>query len=136
MPDHAQVTVDAEEAPAVLEALLSLYGARADALAELAGRTDAGRLQEARAALLDADAALDTFGWERGDRLAPAELSGPPRLVGEVLATAVADAAELFDAVLEAYGRGHATLVQLRDAHEALTRLLAMFAAHESEHEI
>src|SRR4051794_20707 len=136
MPDHAHVSVRAEDAPAVLEALLSLYGARADALAEAAGRTDAARLQEARAALMDADAALDAFGWARGERLDPAELDGPPQLVGEVLATAVADAAETFERALESYGRGEETLPGLAGTQAQLAALLELFAAHEREHAV
>ena len=133
MSDHAHVTVAADEAPAVLEALLSVYGARADALAELAGRTEPERLQEARAALLDADGALETFGWSRGARLGPADLTGSSQLVGEVLAAAVGDAAERFDGALEAYAQGHAGLDDLEQAHARLTALLALFLAHERE---
>ena len=134
MPDHAHVSVRAEDAPAVLEALLSLYGARADALAEAAGRTDAARLQEARAALMDADAALDVFGWQRGERLDAAELSGPPQLVGEVLGIAAADAAESLEQALEAYARAEDTLAGLGRAHARLEAMLGLFAAHEREH--
>jgi hypothetical protein len=136
MPDHAHVSVRAEHAPAVLEALLSLYGARADALAEAAGRTDAARLQDARTALMDADAALDTFGWARGPRLEAAELDGPAQLVGEVLATAVGDAAESLERALESYGRGDETLAGVTDAQATLAALLELFAAHEREHTI
>ena len=136
MPDHAHVSVRAEHAPAVTEALLSLYGARADALAEAAGRTDAARLQEARAALMDADAALDAFGWNRGPRLDAAELEGPPALVGEVLGIAAADAAELLDGSLEAYGRGEASLAGLAEARARLDAVLELFAAHEREHAV
>jgi hypothetical protein len=118
----------------VLEALLSLYGARADALAEAAGRTDAARLQDARSALLDADAALDAFGWAHGPRLDAAELEGSPALVGEVLGVAVADAAESLEQALESYGRGEATLADLAHAQARLGALLELFAAHEREH--
>ena len=136
MPDHVHVSVRAEDAPAVLEALLSLYGARADSLAEAAGRTDPARLQDARTALMDADAALDAFGWEPGAQLGPAELAGPSGLVGEVLGTAVADAAETLERVLESYGRGEETLAGLAAAQERLAVLLGLFAAHEREHAV
>ena len=136
MPDHAQVTVAAEHATAVLEALLSLYGARADALAEAAGRTDQARLQEARAAFLDADAALDLFGWTRGPRLETAELTGSPRLVGEVLAAAVTDAAEQFEAALDDYAGARAALADVESAHGRLGALLALFVAHEVDAQI
>jgi hypothetical protein len=136
MPDHAHVSVRAEDAPAVLEALLSLYGARADALAEAAGRTDSARLQEARNALMDADAALDAFGWQRGERLDAAELSGPAQLVGEVLAIAASDAAESLEQALEAYGRAEETLGGLGRAEARLDAVLGLFAAHEREHTV
>jgi hypothetical protein len=136
MPDHAHVSVRAEDAPAVLEALLSLYGARADALAEAAGRTDAARLQEARDSLMDADATLDAFGWARGPRLDPAELDGPAPLVGEVLGIAAADATESLDQALEAYGRAEATLAAVAEAHARVAALLELFAAHEREHAV
>lgn len=136
MPDHAQVSVGADHAPAVLEALLNLYGARADALAEAAGRTDAARLQDARRALMDADGALDAFGWARGPRLDTAELEGPADLVGEVLGTAVADATEQLERTLEEYGRGAATLAGVMAAVAQLNALLGLFAAHEREHAV
>jgi hypothetical protein len=136
MPDHAHVTVAAEQAPEVLDALLSLYGARADALAEAAGRTDEARLRDARSALMDADAALDTFGWERGARLEAAELTGSARLVGEVLAAAVTDAAESFDSTLDAYAGGRAGLPEVEAAHGRLSALLALFLAHEADAQV
>jgi hypothetical protein len=136
MPVHAHVSVRAEDAPAVLEALLALYGARADALAEAAGRTDADLLQDARTALMDADAALDAFGWDRGLRLHAADLVGSPLLVGEVLGTAAADATESLERTLESYGRGEATLTGLATVQRQLIALLELFAAHEREHAV
>jgi hypothetical protein len=130
------MTVAAEHAPAVLEALLGLYGARADALAVAAGRTDPTRLQDARAALLDADTALDAYGWAPGPRLAAAELERPPGLVGEALGIAAADAAESLERELERYGRGEAPLTALAEAQDRLAALLGLFAAHERDHAV
>jgi hypothetical protein len=133
MPDHARVTVAAEHVPAVLDALVNVYGARADVLAEAAGRPDSARLQDARAALLDADGALDALGWEPGPRLGAAELSGSPRLVADVLTAAVTEGAARFDGAIGAYGRGAAGLDELGAAHAQLGALLALFTEHEGE---
>jgi hypothetical protein len=91
---------------------------------------------QARAALLDADAALETFGTHRGPRIRDAELTGSPRLVTDVLVAALSDAAERFDDALESYGRGETSLAELQRSEERLAALLALFAAHEGEHAV
>jgi len=133
MSHHASVTVPAEQADLVLEALLCVYAARAYALAERAERTDPGRLQEARAELTDADRALDAFGWQPGARLVRAELAGSGKLVGAVLACALGDTRETFGGVLDDYGRGEATLAELERAHARMSAMLGLFASYERE---
>ncbi|MGH2969022.1 MAG: hypothetical protein ACRDK0_08150 [Solirubrobacteraceae bacterium] len=134
MSHHASVTVPAGEAELVLEALLSVYAARAGALAEHAERPDPGRLQEARDALTEAARALDGYGWERGPRYAPAQLAGPDALVGEVLRCALGDAYDALGSTTDDYHRGRAALPDVESAHGRLTAVLGLFAAFEREH--
>src|SRR3954447_6610582 len=108
MPHHVELTVPPEHAPAVHEALLSVYGQAAAALSDAAGGNDPGRLQDARAALFDADGALSPF--DAGPVLHGVVLGGSPLLVHLVLAAAVEDAAGTFSLRLGAYQRGEATL--------------------------
>src|SRR5256885_16204572 len=133
MSDHAEVVVGAGQFPAVREALLRVYAERAEARAETAGRTDPDRLADARAALLDADAALEALG---AVALEPGELSGTVRLVGDVLVAAVSEAAVRLGGELEAYGHGVAALPDVEAAHARLGALLALFAAHQPEHPV
>ena len=132
MPEIVTVTVPAQDAELVLEALLAVYAARATHLAEQAG--DEARVREARAGLADVGRMLDVFGWQRGRRVRDAELTGSEWDVGEVLRLALADAHEALGTAIEAYHRGHATLDDLRDASERLHAMLTRFSAFEAEH--
>ena len=133
MPHHAHVTVPAEHAAAVADALLAVYSARAYALAEYAERPDAQKLQDCRAALGDAEEALEAFGWDRQPRFAAAELTGTAALVGEVLACAVVDAGQAFGAMFGDYGRGEASLPAVEAAGTRVGALLRLFVAYEEE---
>jgi hypothetical protein len=123
MPRHVELTVPPEHAPAVHEALLSVYGSAAGALADAAGGNDAERLRDARSALLDADDVVT--GFDGG------ELAGPALLVHLVLGAAVEDAAGTFALRLGEYGRGEVALDALAGALEGLRELFALFARVE-----
>lgn len=131
MPHHARVAVPAEHVATVADALLAVYSARAYAVAEYAERPDAAKLQDCRASLADAEAALEVFGWDRGPRLAAVELTGTSALVGEVLSCAVVEALQAFDATFGAYGRGEAPLPAVEEAGMRLAALLRLFVAYE-----
>ncbi len=133
MPHHARVTVPAEDAASVADALLAVYSARAYAVAEYAERPDAQKLQDCRAALADAEAALEVLGWDRGPRLTEVELTGTGALVGEVLSCAVADASQAFGAVFDEYGRGAAALPAVEQVAARLAALLRLFVSFEVE---
>lgn len=131
MPHHAHVTVPAEHAAAVADALLAVYSARAYAVAEYAERPEVQKLQDCRAALADAEAALEVFGWDRKPRFAAVELTGTSALVGEVLSCAVVDAAQAFGTVFGEYGRGAAPLAAVEAAGARLGALLRLFVGYE-----
>ena len=132
MSQHVTVTVPAQDAELVLEALLALYAARATHLAEQVG--DETRVRQARAGLAEVGRMLDVFGWERGRRVRAAELSGSEWDVGEVLRLTLADAHEALGAAIEAYHRGRATLDDVRASAERLAATLDRFCAFEEEH--
>jgi len=133
MSHHAHVTVPAEHSAAVADALLAVYSARAYAVAEYAERPDARKLQDCRAALADAEAALEVVGWDREPRFADVELTGTSALVGEVLSCAVVDAAQAFGAVFGEYGRGEEPLAAVEAAGTRLGALLRLFVGYEAE---
>ena len=132
MSQHVTVTVPAQDAELVLEALLALYAARATHLAEQVG--DETRVREARAELAEVGRMLDVFGWERGQRVRAAELSGSEWDVGEVLRLSLSDAHEALGAAIEAYHRGRAALEEVQARAERLTAMLGRFCAFEEEH--
>jgi hypothetical protein len=136
MGHHVEVTVPPEHAPAVHEALLSVYGSAAAAVAEAAGGRDPERLHEARDALLDADAAIAAYGWAPGAGLDAAQLGGSGLLVHRVLGTAVEDAAGTVGLRLEEYGRGAVGLDDAAEALAALNGLFAMFARVERDEQV
>ena len=74
----------AAQAPAVLEALVTTYAVRADALATAAGAGPLAAVHDARRELAEVEDALDAVSWA----LAP-ELSGLGGLVREVLYAAL-----------------------------------------------
>jgi hypothetical protein len=129
MPHHVELTVPPEHTPAVHEALLSVYGQAAATLSDAAGRSDPDRLQEARAALLDADRAL--AGFDAAPRIDAVDLAGSPLLVHLVLGAAVEDAAGTFARDLGEYQRGEATLDGVAGALDALAGLFDLFARME-----
>jgi hypothetical protein len=127
MPHHVELTVPPEHAPAVQEALLSVYGQAAAALSDAAGGNDPDRLEEARDAFRDADGAVDTFA----PGLEPPALGGSPLLVHLVLGAAVEDAAGTFALRLGEYLRGETTLDAVGAALDALAGLFTLFARME-----
>jgi hypothetical protein len=132
MPQHVTVTVPAQDAELVLEALLAVYAARATHLAEQVA--DDARLREARAELAEAGRMLDAFGWERGRRVRATELAGSEWDVGEVLRLALSDAHDALGAVIEDYHQGRAALEDLTEASERLRAMVGRFAAFEAQH--
>ena len=78
------VSVPVAQAPAVLEALITTYAVKADALATAAGSAPPlEAVQDARRELAEAEDVLDALGWQTGP--GALELTGPAGLVREVL---------------------------------------------------
>jgi hypothetical protein len=134
MAQIVTLTVPPEEAELVLEALLSVYAARATSVGDQIAQHDHARLREVRAELVETGRMLDLFGWERGRRAGTAELAGPEPTVGEVLRLALADAHEALGDRIEAYHRGSATIEELLSSLERLRAMTGRFAAFEREH--
>src|SRR4051812_39613757 len=86
---HRSASVPAAQAAAVLEALLTTYAVKADALAAAAGAEPLAIVHDARRELAEAEDALDAIAWH-----AAPELSGPAGLVREVLYGALLGAVE------------------------------------------
>ena len=89
MPRITAVRVDPGEVDGMVKTLLTVYAAKAEALAHAAvayadGREPRESLDDARAELAAAADALDGLGWNIGPRLEAAELAGESRLVREV----------------------------------------------------
>jgi hypothetical protein len=132
MPRHSHTLVPVSQAEGVFRALCAVYGARADAVADAAAGHGGTSLDEARAQFIDADAALDLYGWEPGPRLAPAELAGPSALVSDVLQTALIDAVEQLATLCDEYHAARASLADLRAGVRDVDERLALFEAHEA----
>jgi hypothetical protein len=86
---HRSVSVPAAQAAAVLEALLTTYAVKADALAAAAGTEPLTVVHDARRELAEAEDALDAIAWQ-----AAPELCGAAGLVREVLYGALLGAVE------------------------------------------
>jgi hypothetical protein len=136
MPRIIAVRVEPPEVEGMVKTLLTVYAARAEALAEAAGSYLEGRegrdaIREAQRELADTADALDTLGWTLGARMEPAELAGPPGLVREVLYAALLDAAEGTGEACVAYEAAETGLEGIREAVARLTARLELFASHE-----
>jgi hypothetical protein len=130
------VRVEPEQVEGVVEALLTVYAARAEALAHAAvAYVDASEgvdgVEDAGRALGEAGAALDGLGWRLGPRTAGGELTGPAGLVGDVLHAALLDGAEAVADACRRYVAAEVGLADLRRAVDDLAARHALFAAHE-----
>jgi hypothetical protein len=99
MAHDRTIRVPAAQAAAVLEAVLTTYAVKADALAVAAGgyqdtREPLAVVQDARRELAEAEDLLEGLGWHLGPSGDDLELAGPAGLVREVLYGALVAAAE------------------------------------------
>jgi hypothetical protein len=81
------ISVADAQAAVVLDALITTYAVKADALATAAGTAPPEVVQDARRELAEAEDALDAIGWAAGP--GGFELAGPAGLVREVLYAAL-----------------------------------------------
>jgi hypothetical protein len=111
----------------VLEALLTTYAVKADALATAAGNQPLAVVHDARRELAEAEDALDAAGWA----VAP-ELSGAAGLVREVLYGALLAAVEACGERCREYEAGRVGREELARAVEDVAVLHGLFAGVEA----
>jgi hypothetical protein len=136
--DVAYLTIPGEQVETVTATVLGLYGARAEALAAsaqglLEGGDELVEVEHARGELRAVEDALADLGWPHAPHGVPVELVGPPRLLREVMRTALLDAA---DAVVETvcrYEAGGEELPAVRRAVDAIPALFDLFATFEAD---
>ena len=136
MSDIAYLTIPGDHVEGVMETVLGLYGARAEALGAIAlgfldGSDEQVELEHARGELRAIDDALADLGWPRAEGGDPVELVGPRRLLREVMRAALLDAA---NGVVEAVSRYEAATEELpavRLAVDAVPALFGLFASFE-----
>ena len=120
----------AAQAPAVLEALVTTYAVRADALATAAGAGSLAAVQEARRELAEAEDALDAVSWQAGP--AGLELSGRAGLVREVLYGALLAVVEACGERCRDYEAGRIGREALASAVGDVVAVHALFAEVEA----
>lgn len=120
----------AAQAPAVLEALVTTYAVRADALATAAGAGALAAVQEARRELAEAEDALDAVSWQAGP--AGLELSGRSGLVREVLYAALLAVVEECGERCRDYEAGRVGRDALAAAVRDVAAVHALFAEVEA----
>lgn len=132
MASTATATVPPDQGDAVLDTLLNLYQAQAEALhaATLTYLGDHRSLRpvlEQRDELAEIDALIDLAGWRFGPRLAELELVGTPALVREVVYATLVDAVESVVRDVDRYERGELELVQLQAQVRTAAVLFGVF---------
>jgi hypothetical protein len=134
---HRSVRVPAAQAAAVLEALVTTYAVKADALAAAAGayqdtREPLAVVNDARRELAETEDALEAVGWRPGPPGGDFELAGPAGLVREVLYAALLGASEAVGERCREYEAGRADAVALTAAVDDVVVLHTLFAAVEA----
>jgi hypothetical protein len=121
---HRSVVVPAAQAAAVLEALVTTYAVKADALSVAAG--GGGPIADARREFAEVEDVLDAIEWRAAERL-----SGPAGLVREVLYGALLAAVEACGARCREYEAGRVGRVELSAAVGDVAALFDVFSAVE-----
>ena len=137
MTSTIMVTVPPDQGDAVLDTLLTLYQAQAEALhvatlAYLDDRHSLGQVLEHRDELTEVEALIDLIGWRFGPRVAPVQLVGSPAIVRQVVYATLVDAGERVIGAIERYERGDIELESLGRAFHAAAVLLRMFVRLEA----
>jgi hypothetical protein len=127
---HRSVSVPAAQAPVVLEAMITTYAVKADALATAAGTAPLTAVHDARRELAEVEDALDAVGWEAGPR--GLELTGPSGLVREVLYAALLAVVEACGERCREYEAGRVGRDGLAAAIADVGAVHALFAALEA----
>jgi hypothetical protein len=141
MEEMVEVEVPGAYVSLVIETLLGLYGAHAEALGAalpeyLQGTFALHELKDLRRELHAIEDALVGLGWPCGrEQPAPLVLAGAESLVREVVRNSLSEAADLVGDVARAYEAGREELDALRRSVEALPALFALFATFEDREE-
>jgi hypothetical protein len=141
MEDMVEVEVPGAHAALVIETLLGLYGAHAEALGAalpeyLQGVFALHELEDLRREVHAIEDALAGLGWPCGrEQPVPLVLAGAESLVREVVRNCLSEAADLLGDVARAYEAGREELDALRRAVEAVPALFALFATFEEREE-
>jgi hypothetical protein len=141
MQEIVELEIPGAQASLVIESLLGLYGAHAEALGAalpeyLQGTFALHELEALRGELHAIEEALAGLGWPRGrERPAPLVLAGAESLVREVVRDGLTEAADLVGDVARAYEAGREELDSLRRAVAAVPALFALFATFEDRAE-
>ena len=136
MAEWSTLDVEGDRVPEAVEALVTVFAARADDLSVIAGDYLEGRepltaVRDARRALADADEALEALGWDLGVRPTAGAVAGPAPLVRDAAFTALLEAAERVPAACRAYQSGEVGLPALAAAVAAVGAWQRHFAAVE-----
>jgi hypothetical protein len=136
MASTVTVTVPPDQGDAVLDTLLTLYQAAAEALhaATLAYLDDRRSLEAVlahRDDLAEIAALLDLVGWRFGPRVRDVELVGPPALIRETVYSTLVDAVEAVAGDLDRYERGEIELGAVGEDVRAAAVLFRVFVGLE-----
>jgi hypothetical protein len=134
---HRTIRVPAAQASALVEALLTTYAVKADALAAAAiayqdDREPLAVVHDARRELLEAEDALDAVAWGAGAHVQDLELSGPTGFVRETLYAALLAAAESAAEACREYEAGRTDRPALARAVADVDALHVLFAELEA----
>jgi hypothetical protein len=134
---HRSVRVPAAQAAAVLEALVTTYAVKADALAAAAGAYQDTReplvvVNDARRELAEAEDALEAVGWRPGPPSGDFDLVGQAGLVREVLYAALLGTSEAVGERCREYEAGAVDAARLAAAVEDVVVVHRLFAAVEA----
>jgi hypothetical protein len=141
MPTRIHVQIEPALAPSVIEALLTVYAAQADALhhatnSHLSGTRPLEEVDHARRALWETEAALDGVGWGAAPPIGPVELSGSAQLIHDTITATVIAAADQLAECCREYTRARADLARVREAFELLSQAHEVFSRHERDHAV
>jgi hypothetical protein len=130
--------VPAQHGPALVEALLHLYQAKAEALHQRAndlirGDGSAEALRRTRHELYALDQAIERFGWDPAMSERPAEVTAGRAVMGEAIRVAIDDAGERLSELCTSLLRGEGSLTELRSQFEALGGLLELLREAQGE---
>jgi hypothetical protein len=137
MTSTVTATVPPDQGDLVLDTLLTLYQAHAEALhaatlVYLDDRASLAPVVEHRDDLTAVEALIDLVGWHFGARTAPVELVGDPGLVREVVFASLLDSAHTLSQAMARYEEGRCELGALNAAARSVSALFRVFSRLEA----